>query len=232
MADVKFGYLDEAGDWHPVTTLEEDEYPTYYHQNRSADVADEAAAPSATGFTNRPADEPVPAAPQPEPLFEGHREFQENQRGVSFETLLLPYLRDATEITVTDPYIRQFHQARNLMELIEAIAAAKDPADVVTVKLVTSEHSEGEDKIRKQLEFLLRVKQAAEQAGVTLDVSLKNGIHDRSIVTDTGWRINLGRGLDIFQYFGGDAFDLATKLQEYRQVKAFGVTYMCDLPAP
>ena len=32
MADVKFGYLDKAGDWHAVTTLEEDEYPTYYHQ--------------------------------------------------------------------------------------------------------------------------------------------------------------------------------------------------------
>ncbi len=118
------------------------------------------------------------------------------------------------------------------MELIEAIAAAKDPADVVTVKLVTSEHTEGDEKVRKQLEFLLRVKQAAAQAGVTLDVSLKGGIHDRSIVTDTGWRINLGRGLDIFQYFGGDAFDLATKMQEFRQVKAFGVTYIRDAGPP
>ena len=29
---VKFGYLDKAGEWHAVTTLEEDEYPAYYHQ--------------------------------------------------------------------------------------------------------------------------------------------------------------------------------------------------------
>jgi Phospholipase D-like domain at C-terminus of MIT len=49
---------------------------------------------------------------------------------------------------------------------------------------------------------------------------------DRSIVTDTGWKILLGRGLDIFQYVTGDAFDLATKLQEYRHVKGFGVTYI------
>jgi hypothetical protein len=33
--------------------------------------------------------------PEPEPLFEGHRQFQENQRGVSYETLLLPYLDQA-----------------------------------------------------------------------------------------------------------------------------------------
>jgi len=51
-------------------------------------------------------------------------------------------------------------------------------------------------------------------------------IHDRSIVTDTGWRILLGRGLDIFQYVTGDAFDLASRRQEYRQVKAFGITYV------
>ena len=45
-------------------------------------------------------------------------------------------------------------------------------------------------------------------------------------MADSGWRINLGRGLDIFQYVPNDAFDLAVKLQQYRQVKAFGVTYI------
>src|SRR5260370_29205706 len=54
------------------------------------------------------------------------REFQENQRGVSFKTLLIPYLRGAAQITITDPYIRQLHQARDLMELIEGIAATND----------------------------------------------------------------------------------------------------------
>ena len=160
------------------------------------------------------------------PLFEGHREFQENQRGVSFDTLLVPYLRGATQITITDPYIRQFHQARNLMELIEGIAAAKDAADEVNVKLITSENNDGEEKLRKQLELLVKIKQGAAVGGINFDVSFDDTIHDRSIVTDTGWKILLGRGLDIFQYVTGDAFDLATKLQEYRHVKAFGVTYI------
>ena len=76
------------------------------------------------------------------------------------------------------------------------------------------------------MEFLLRVKQAAAVAGINLDVKFDGSIHDRSIVANSGWRINLGRGLDIFQFVANDAFDLAVKFQQYRQVKAFGVTYI------
>jgi ATP-dependent Lon protease len=162
------------------------------------------------------------------PLFEGHMEFQENHRGVSFDNLLVPYLRGARQITIIDPYIRQFHQARNLMELIGAIAVTKDAADEVIVRLITAENTEGEDKLRKQFELLLKVKHGAAAAGIHFDVSFDDTIHDRSIVTDTGWKIVLGRGLDIYQYVTSDVFDLATSLQEYRQVKAFSVTYIRD----
>jgi ATP-dependent Lon protease len=229
MIDVKFGYFDKGGAWHPVSTLEEDEYPAYYHrQRRDGGDAGSAIEPTSgsavpTGEVDEPVEPPSVAEP---PLFEGHRDFQENQRGVSFETLLVPHLQGAGQITITDPYIRQFHQARNLMELLEQIAASKDPADEVNVKLITTENNEGEDKLRKQFELLLKVKEGAAVGGINVDVSFDNTIHDRSIVTDTGWKILLGRGLDIFQYVTGDAFDLATKLQEYRQVKAFGVTYI------
>lgn len=225
MADVSFGFLDTDGVWHAVTTLEEDEYPTYYHRQRAGDgEIGEAAEGSTDGA--RGAGASVEATPRPEPLFQGHREFQENQRGVSFQTLLLPYLHGATEITITDPYVRQFHQARNLMELIESLALVKDPADEVKVLLVTSESTDGPEKLQKQMEFLLRVRQAAAIAGITLDVKFDATIHDRSIVANSGWRINLGRGLDIFQYVGNDAFDLAVKLQRYRQVRSFSVTYI------
>ncbi len=226
MAAVKFGYLDKAGEWHSVTTLEEDEYPAYYHQTRRDDAADKDSSADLPGATEAENAASENAAPKPEPLFEGHREFQENQRGVSFDALLLPYLRGATEITITDPYIRQFHQARNVMELIEALAVVKDPADEVKVFLVTSENTDGPEKLQKQMEFLLRVKQAAAVAGIDLDVKFDATIHDRSIVANSGWRINLGRGLDIFQFVANDAFDLAVKLQQYRQVKAFGLTYI------
>ena len=228
MSDVKFGYLDKAGVWHGVTTLEEDEYPKYYSQTRHGeDEVDEADGEE--GGPDAPADGGVGVEPEPATmptLFEGHREYQENQRGIAYDSLLIPYLRGATDITITDPYIRQFHQARNLMELIEALALLKDPADEVNVNLITSENTDGADKLQKQMEFLLRVKQAAAVAGINLDVKFDGSIHDRSIVANSGWRINLGRGLDIFQFVANDAFDLAVKLQQYRQVKAFGVTYI------
>ncbi|MEH1017568.1 MIT C-terminal domain-containing protein, partial [Micromonospora sp. CPCC 206060] len=83
-----------------------------------------------------------------------------------------------------------------------------------------------QSQLRKQLEFLVKIKQGAAVGGINFDVAFDNSIHDRSIVTETGWRILLGRGLDIFQYVTGDTFDLATKLQEFRQVKAFGITYI------
>lgn len=229
MADVKFGYLDKAGEWHGVTTLEEDEYPLYYRHTRRGGDADEADGDEPR--TDTPAEFGAVAEPAPAPtLFEGHREYQENQRGVAYETLLAPYLRGATEITITDPYIRQFHQARNLMELIESLSLIKDPADEVIVKLITSENADGPEKLQKQMEFLLRVKEAAALAGINLDVKFDASIHDRSIVANSGWRINLGRGLDIFQFVSNDAFDLAVRLQQYRQVKAFGVTYMRETP--
>lgn len=229
MAEVKFGYLDKAGEWHHVTTLEEDEYPKYYSQTQHGDEVDEADgeedSTGADGIVAEPDPAPVPT------LFEGHREYQENQRGIAYESLLIPYLRGATDITITDPYIRQFHQARNLMELIEALAIIKDPADEVHITLITSEDTEGADRLQKQMEFLLRVKQAAAVAGISLDVKFDSSIHDRSIIANSGWRINLGRGLDIFQFVANDAFDLAVRLQQYRQVKAFGITYIRETPS-
>lgn len=226
MVDVKFVYKDKAGEWRAVTTLEEDEYPEYYHQRSGVESGAGISTDGASAGVQSPADVRVGVTPKSQPLFEGHREFQENQRGISYDTLLLPYFDGATEITIVDPYVRQFHQARNLMELIEMIARTKDPADEVRVLLVTSENTEGPEKLQKQMEFLLRVKQAAQVAGITLDVKFDPTIHDRSVVVNSGWRINLGRGLDIFQFVANDAFDLAAKLQQYRLVKAFGVTYI------
>ena len=172
-----------------------------------------------------------PAEPEPEPeLFQGHREYQEGQRGVSYDTLLVPYLRGASQITIVDPYVRMFHQARNLMELVEGIARGKDPADEVALKLVTVENQDGPEKLQKQFEYLLQIKQSAAVLGIVFDVEFvePQAIHDRSITTDTGWKILLGRGLDIFQRMSDSPFDLATKYQKYRELKGFGITYLRD----
>ncbi|WP_329484229.1 BREX system Lon protease-like protein BrxL [Kribbella sp. NBC_01484] len=236
MAEVKFGYLDKDGSWHAVATLEEDEYPAYYHRVHKDAEPEEAPADTdplggrAASSDAAGADKVAEPAPEPE-LFHGHLEYRGGQRGVSYDALLVPYLRGASQITIVDPYVRMFHQARNLMELIEGIARRKDPADEVALKLVTVENQDGPEKLQKQYEYLLQIKKSAAVLGIVFDVEFAepHTIHDRSITTDTGWRILLGRGLDIFQRMSDSPFDLATKYQKYRELKAFGITYLRDL---
>lgn len=220
MADVRFGYLDIGGEWHAVTTLEEDEYPVYYCQDRGGEGAIDVAT---TGMaTHAPA--PVEAAAMTEPLFAGHREFQENQRGVSYETMLLPYLRGATDMTIVDPYIRLPHQGRNLADLLALLASAKDAADEIVVKLVTKEDKGGFQQ--QHLLMLKDIQDGAASVGIKFIVKWDETIHDRSITADSGWKILLGRGLDIFQKGSSSQFDMGARRQEFRQVVAFGVTYI------
>lgn len=239
MADVNFGYESTSDGWKAVTTLEEDEYPAYYYARHSpssdkpsTDVDERSAE---DGLKGEKSSTLTRLAPHPETqvevealepkLYQGHRDFTENQRGISFESLLMPYLKSATEIELHDPYIRMSHQGRNLVELLALIASAKDPADEINFKLFTLLDEEPEHQ-KKQLQMLNEIVQSAAQQGIKVDVAKDPGGHDRWIRTDTGWRINLGRGLDIFQRSDGGWFDFGSSRQEFRQVRAFGVTYI------
>ncbi|WP_282859946.1 BREX system Lon protease-like protein BrxL [Pseudoclavibacter helvolus] len=223
MAAVKFGYNSLIVGWTAVTTLEEDEYPSLYHRGRAdAPVAEPASEAPVAILDRRISAEPMRAE-----LFRGQRDFAENQRGISYENLLLPHLQGATEIEFHDPYIRQPHQGRNLVELLALIAAAKDPADEITFKLFTLLEDDSEYQ-KRQLQMLNQIVQGAAQQGIKVDVAKDPGGHDRWIRTDKGWRINLGRGLDIFQKSDGGWFEFGTTRQEFRQVKAFGVTYIYE----
>lgn len=225
MADVKFGYESLGGGWKAVTTLEEDEYPTHYHRGGSAVQTDETSAGADAPVSYVAATTAAAAEPVRTELFQGQRDFVENQRGITYESLFLPYLRGATEIELHDPYIRLGHQGRNLVELLAVIAAAKDPADEVTVNLFTVLDDDPEYQ-PKQLRMLNDIVQGAAQQGIRVSVAKDPGGHDRWIRTDTGWRINLGRGLDIFQKSDGGWFDFGTSHQEFRQVRAFGIAYI------
>lgn len=232
MSEVDFGYEGADGVWHDVTTLEETEYPTLYHWDGRS--GQDAASDSSAALTvENPLAErtPQPASETPvagtEPVLEeGHVQFEENQRGVSYEKMLLPYLRDAADITIIDPYIRLPHQGRNLVDLLSLLAAGKDDADEISVTLVTKEEV-GDPEHRQHL-MLNEIQDSAAHFGIDLYISFNDSIHDRSIRADTGWNILLGRGLDIFQKGSGSQFDLGSRRQEFRQVFAFGVTYLRD----
>ena len=90
--------------------------------------------------------------------------------------------------------------------------------------LVTKEDN-GEFQ-QQHLLMLKDIQDGAASVGIKFNVQWDESIHDRSITADNGWKILLGRGLDIFQKGSGSQFDMGARRQEFRQVVAFGVTYM------
>lgn len=235
---VHFRYADKANVWHDVTTLEERQYPQLYRREWDAlphgDDGSGEGVPTGAHPTPAPAPSTassasvadVPAAPAPSPLADGHRDFTAGQKGVSYETLLLPYLRGASRITITDPYIRMPHQGRNLADLLSLLAAAKNDAEEIDVVLITKEETKAEFK-QGQLLMLKSIKDASDAVGVRLAVRLDDTIHDRRIETNHGWRIDLGKGLDIWQKPSDNPFDFGRNRQEFRLIgSAFTVHYV------
>ena len=234
-ADVNFAYFDNNGIEKPVTTLEEVEYPNYFHQTvgdgddislPETDILDSAngAAPLIES-TNNPVVAIIQKPEEPE-LKEQHLTFMENQRGVSYDNLIGPYIKGAKQITITDPYVRLFFQARNLMELMETIVKNKAEEDEVVVSLVTVED---EFKGEQQREFFEQIQRSVFSVGIKFAYSFDSSgsQHARHIVTDTGWKVSLDRGLDIFQLYDmNNAFQLSNRLQQHRACKAFEITYI------
>jgi ATP-dependent Lon protease len=156
---------------------------------------------------------------KPSSLKEGHTTFEENQKGVSYDGILGEYIRGAKLIEVVDPYIRMFFQCRNMMEFLETVARYKDEAEEIGVHLRTIAD---EYKAEQQEGFFASMQQSIKNVGVnfTWEFDKSNTIHARSIVTDTGWKISLDRGLDIFQQYDmNDAFSVIKLLREAGNVK-------------
>lgn len=217
--NVRFTYQDTDGRAKPVTTLEEEEHPGYYHKT----VGSEALLADSKRQEDVTCHSPLTTDHSPKAQ---HLTFQENQKGLSFDALLGPYLKGATAITVTDPYIRLFYQVRNFMEFLETVVKHKAPDDEVSVHLVTAED---EFKGEQQKDNFEKMKESAGSVGVnfTWEFDSAGTIHARHIMTDHGWKISLDRGLDIFQHYEmHDAFSFANRLQQYRPCKAFEVTFI------
>ena len=225
-AEVEFGYTVKNNKKEiAVSTLEERQHPRHYWQNQSAADEKEAGLPDFPEINNRGA-APTSAPPVTLELKEQHLTFQENQRGVSFDRLFGPYLKNAGKIVVTDPYIRLFFQARNLMELLETIIRYKSDDDEVEVQLITVKD---EFKEYQQIEYFEKMAASSITAGIVFSWTFAEDktIHARHIVIDNGWKILLDRGLDIFQrYEMNDAFSISNLMQQFRPCKTFEITFI------
>jgi ATP-dependent Lon protease len=155
-------------------------------------------------------------------LEEKQKIIRDNQSGISYDMLFGAYLIGATNIKIIDPYVRLPYQLRNFMELAKLISEKKDPETEVKLHLVTSNI---EDYIADAKEAFEQMTYSLESLGIIFTYEFDDFIHDRSIVMDNGWKIVLGRGLDIWQKTGG-WYDINEYIQDKRVCKACEITYL------
>lgn len=152
----------------------------------------------------------------------GQKIIRDNQTGISYDLLFGAYLHGATDFKVIDPYVRLPYQLRNFMELAKLISEKKDPETEVKLHLVTSNN---EDYIEGAKDAFEQMTYSLESIGIIFTYEFDENIHDRSINMDNGWKIVLGRGLDIWQKTGG-WYDVNEYIQEKRLCKACEVTFV------
>lgn len=222
---AKFEYTWlETGEVVKVETLENLEN---YHRNvieskaaeevemEDCSVQAQAAAP---GDPDQIA--PVARSPRPriKPLVSTMISIRENQGGVTYKGLFGDYLRDAKEITLIDPFIRQPYQIDNFVDFVQTI---REVTTQDAIKLHLSTQNEDDEKVAEVIDCFNELTDELLPLGIEFTYDFKAD-HDRLIRTDAGWTITLGRGLDIYEKFG--RFSLGRANQQNRRCKAFNVS--------
>ncbi len=146
-------------------------------------------------------------------------DISEGQRGISYQKLFSPYVRDAKMIKICDPYIRLQYQIYNFMSFCEILEPKEN---TIKLDLITACDLALEAEVKSKLDEL---KKGLLTDRIEFNYVFDNSKHDRWIETDTGWRIALGRGLDIFQK-QEDKFTLGFLDQTKRKCKATTITYI------
>jgi len=146
---------------------------------------------------------------------------KDNQTEISYQILFGDYLRGANKIQLQDPYIRMYYQFKNLLEFCLMLSQEKPPEDEIDLHVISNNNPEHLEDSRANFEDL---QENVADLGIHLTYEFAD-VHDRSIISDNGWKINLGRGLDIFDRIEGK-FNAADLDQTKRKCKACDITFM------
>ncbi len=106
------------------------------------------------------------------------------------------------------------------MELCRLVAETKAAGEEIKIHLVTNN---SEDYIENVKGAFAEIIDSVSSLGIDLSYEFNDVQHDRSIDLNNGWKIILGRGLDIWQKTNG-RYDIAEYYQEKRICKEFEMT--------
>ena len=210
---VNFEYTHiESGKIYQVDTLEELELDDY----NSVNSEQESVADVLIG--KQTSELPTSSIKTNPPLTGFNKSIRDNQTNITYDRLFGHYLEGATEFKIQDPFIRMPHQFRNFMELCALILKKNESQDLIKIYLITSNTPE---YMENAIASFREMQMSLEEMGVEFTFEMSETAHDRSIVCNNGWKIILGRGLDIWQKT--NRYDLAEILQEKRKCKEFDV---------
>jgi len=146
---------------------------------------------------------------------------KDNQTGISYKKLFGAYLKGVTHLSLQDPYIRMPYQFKNLLEFCMMLGNNKDPEMEVALEVITWNT---EEFMPDTISFFEELQTNVLDLGIVLVYKFENN-HDRFIEANNGWKITLGRGLDIFEKTEG-RFNVADMDQTRRKCKACEITYL------
>ncbi len=205
---VDFEYKTKDGKLHQIETLEVMEYG-------------DAKLNILPMARRMPVQEKVDVTMPGKKCLEGFNQtVRDNQTNISYKNLFGDYLVGATEYVIRDPYIRLSHQMRNFVELCRLIAEVKVEDEEISIHLITNNDPE---YIESAHQNFTELADSLAEIGIVFTYELNETIHDRSIEINNGWKIILGRGLDIWQKTNG-RYDIAEFYQEKRLCKEFELT--------
>ena len=122
------------------------------------------------------------------------QKLESNSSGWDLDRLFSAYIRGAVRVTLEDPYLRHAHQLHNLVRLAELLAQTNDCYEF----LVITRKDEGAENLQESAMDELR-RSLQSHAGITFMWKFSETLHDRCLRLSNGWRIVLGRGLDMWQ---------------------------------
>ncbi len=131
-------------------------------------------------------------------------------------------MRKITNRNINHHSARQRFQLRNFMEFCQLVAVTKGEAEEVSKHVVTNNN---EDYVENARDAFRDMSESLEPLGIYFNFEFDDTIHDRSIELNNGWKIILGRGLDIWRKTSG-WYVIAEYYQEKRLCKACEITYL------
>lgn len=160
----------------------------------------------------------------------GRKEIMHGDIGYDYEVLFKDYLMGARQVQLDEPYLTNRYQMENLVRFVELLVKIGDCKSFTIYTKHSDRGDETNNRLTEELQKLSDTIADMETTDMEVKFEFDDTMHDRTIRTNTGWRIDMGRGLHIYQDINPDRenpnrFQMGTFDMALRPCKATTITY-------